>query len=158
MEDIANAYYADDEDSLSSSTDSVFLGPFNMVPIASLASQQIHLSIGIPLVGGFSFSVWGIFVLVELTRQVLRFASGAFDRAAPPALPGGAMVQMAVSMATLQMGGSGQQYVKVLGQLYGIYQSLVEDLSVFVVLLGVAVGFADLYVSYYGSSSSSNGV
>ncbi|KAJ3242655.1 hypothetical protein HDU78_001324 [Chytriomyces hyalinus] len=156
LEDLANTSY-NDENEFASTAKPVFLGPFNLSPIASLAVQQIHLSVGLPIIGGLSISVWGIFVLIELGRQVLRF-SFSTNEAETLAIPGGAMTQMALTMASSKLGGdpsSVQQSLKVFGQLRAIYQSLVEDLSVFVVFLGVAVGFSNLYVNY--SASANNG-
>ncbi|KAJ3221087.1 hypothetical protein HDU81_010887 [Chytriomyces hyalinus] len=158
LEDLANTSYNEDDEFVST-TKPVFLGPFNLSPIASLAVQQIHLNVGIPIIGGLSISVWGIFVLIELARQVARFASpnSAADIAA---LPGGAMTQMGLTMLSSKMGGdpsSVQQTLKVFGQLRAIYQSLVEDLSVFVVFLGIAVGFSNLYVNHFASASNGNG-
>ncbi|KAI8842393.1 hypothetical protein BJ741DRAFT_592964 [Chytriomyces cf. hyalinus JEL632] len=155
LEDLANTSYSA-ENAYASTSKPVFLGPFNLSPIASLAVQQIHLSAGIPIIGGLSISVWGIFVLIELGRQVLRFSSST-NEAEISALPGGAMTQMALTMASSKLGGdpsSVQQSLKVFGQLRAIYQSLVEDLSVFVVFLGVAVGFSNLYVNYFASANN----
>ncbi|KAJ3233071.1 hypothetical protein HDU81_002534 [Chytriomyces hyalinus] len=158
LEDLANTSYNNEENEYVSTAKPVFLGPFNLSPIASLAVQQIHLNVGIPLIGGLSISVWGIFVLIELGRQVFRFTSSA-NEAEIVALPGGAMTQMALTMASSKLGGdssSVQQSLKVFGQFRAMYQSLVEDLSVFVVFLGVAVGFSNFYVNYFASANDAS--
>ncbi|KAJ3230797.1 hypothetical protein HDU78_008093 [Chytriomyces hyalinus] len=158
LEDLANTSY-NEEDEFVSTAKPVFLGPFNLSPIASLAVQQIHLNVGIPIIGGLSISVWGIFVLIELARQVARFASPNSE-AEIVALPGGAMTQMGLTMLSSKMGGDPstvQQSLKVFGQLRAIYQSLVEDLSVFVVFLGIAVGFSNLYVNHFASANNGSG-
>ncbi|KAJ3286177.1 hypothetical protein HDU79_006688 [Rhizoclosmatium sp. JEL0117] len=140
----------DDFDNYDSLTPVLFFG-INLRAIAALASTQMNIDVSVPLFG-LNFSVWGLFIIFELVRQVLRYSIEKVSPsppAAPAASSGGFGIQQMISLATSFAGSHPVigGYMKTFTTLRGIWQSLVDDVSAFVVLLGLAVGLSSLYVA-----------
>ncbi|KAI9350112.1 hypothetical protein BDR26DRAFT_851877 [Obelidium mucronatum] len=138
----ASSAFVGEEDDL----EPVLWNGVNLRAIAALATRQMNIDVSVPILG-FNFSVWGLFIIFEIVRQVLRFV--APETAAPPAPAGGFGVGQMLALAGSFSGNPGliSQYTKTFNQLRGIWQSLTDDVSAFVVLLGIAVGLSSLYVS-----------
>ncbi|KAJ3063326.1 hypothetical protein HDU98_000864, partial [Podochytrium sp. JEL0797] len=91
-------------------------------------------------------SIWSLFLLFELLRQSIRYLTPYSPPTLPtPAATGMMGTVMSVVNLGIQMSGMAP-YVSRVTQLRGVYQSVVDDVSAFVVVLGLVVGMSAWYV------------
>ncbi|KAJ3018377.1 UNVERIFIED_CONTAM: hypothetical protein HDU68_011196 [Siphonaria sp. JEL0065] len=147
----SSAFVGEDED-----LEPIIWNGVNLRAIAALATRQMSIDVSVPILG-FNFSVWGLFIIFEIIRQILRVVSP--EPAAPVAQSSGFGINQALALAGTFSGNPGlvSQYTKTFGQLHGIWQSLSEDVSAFVVLLGLAVGLSSLYVAKHQTVAGAGG-
>ncbi|KAJ3138210.1 hypothetical protein HK100_012817 [Physocladia obscura] len=145
----ASQFIYDDDSEIED--DPVIWNNIDVSLLSSLAKKPITLDVAVP-VAGFTFSIWGMFILFEILRQVVKAVHPQFAATPPPppapAMTGtiGSILSMAKSFAGSSVPGL-VQHTSVFSRIRGIWSSITEDIGVFVVLFGLAVSFSSIIVA-----------
>ncbi|KAJ3384002.1 hypothetical protein HDU84_003239 [Entophlyctis sp. JEL0112] len=164
IESKANEFSWDySEDAYVQPEEPVLWNGFDISSLAALSKK--NMSVDIPVnIFGLHFSIWILFVVYELIRQGVRFAAPEFA-ATPPAPPAatqasagmlGSVLSMASGFASSFLGGASRQ-LGPLAVLRSIWQSLNEDVGLFIVGLGLIVAASSWYVETKAQEQQSGG-